>query len=161
MDDDIKESLTATETWVRGLYMILFTIIYSITELVLTAVVIFQFVIYLLTRDTNDRLLEFGEDLGIFIYQIIQFLTFNSEEKPFPFGPWPYGDGPGEPVETSPTAVTESTGGEVEPEGDKATKAAKSTKTGGTKAKAKAKSSAKSTRSAKPSSAGDDKEASE
>jgi len=147
MDDDIKESLTATETWVRGLYMILFAIIYSITELVLTAVVIFQFVIYLLTRDANDRLLEFGEDLAVFIYQIIQFLTFNSEEKPFPFGPWPYGGGPGEPAEKSSGVTT----GEVEP-----AKAAKST--GSTKAKAKAKTSARSTRNTKPS---DDKEAGE
>lgn len=116
MDDDIKESLTATETWVRGLYMILFAIIYSLTEVVLAAVVIFQFVIYLLTRSTNERLLEFGEDLAVFIYQIIQFLTFNSEDKPFPFGPWPYGgEGPGEAVEPAPAKVVE-----VEPEKAKA-----------------------------------------
>lgn len=91
MDKDIKESVTATDTWLRALYMVLFALIYSLTEIILTAVVVFQFFIVLVTREPNDRLLDFGEDIGVFIFQIIQYLTFNTEEKPFPFGPWPYG----------------------------------------------------------------------
>ncbi|MEX2327343.1 MAG: DUF4389 domain-containing protein [Pseudomonadales bacterium] len=91
MDKDIKESVTAIDTWLRALYMILFAIICSLTEIVLVAVVVLQFFIVLFTREPNDRLLDFGEDIGVFIFQIIQYLTFNTEEKPFPFGPWPYG----------------------------------------------------------------------
>lgn len=98
MDPELKDSLTASETWVRGFYIVLFALIYSVAELVLVAIVLFQFLMALLTRQTNDRLLDLGDDLSIFQYQILQFVTYNSDEKPFPFGPWPYGvGGPAEP----------------------------------------------------------------
>jgi hypothetical protein len=107
MDKDIKESVTATDTWLRALYMVLFAIIYSLTEIILTAVVIFQFFIVLVTREPNDRLLDFGEDIGVFIFQIIQYLTFNTEEKPFPFGPWPYGSDEDFELPESPSDETD------------------------------------------------------
>ncbi len=91
MDNELKHSLSRSETWIRGLYMLLFYVIFSIAELVLALVVFFQFILMLITGRTNDRLLEFGDDLSVFIYQILQFLTFNTEEKPFPFSPWPIG----------------------------------------------------------------------
>lgn len=91
MTDEIKENVREKSTWMRALYMLLFAIIYSVTEIVLTAVVIFQFFTVLFTRKTNDRLLKLGQSLGTFIYQIIQYLTFNSEDRPYPFGAWPRG----------------------------------------------------------------------
>ena len=91
MDNEMKSSLTATDTWVRGLYMLLFAVIYSVTEFVLGLIVVFQFIHVLFSRDTNDRLLDFSSDLSVYIYQILQFLTFNSEAKPFPFAVWPNG----------------------------------------------------------------------
>ena len=111
MDEEMKSSLTASATWIRALYMLLFSVIYSVAEIVLVAVVIFQFLAVLVTREPNERLLEFGEDLGVFIFQIIQFQTFNSDEKPFPFGPWPYGADDmdeGHPDMTSEVDSTES-----------------------------------------------------
>jgi len=90
MDDDIKKSLTAGETWLRGLYMLLFLIVYSIVEIIITAIAIFQFLFLLFTREPSDRLLDFGDDLTVYIYQIWQFLTMNSETRPWPFAPWPY-----------------------------------------------------------------------
>lgn len=92
MDNQLKASLTAADTWLRGLYMLLFTVIYSVSEFVLGLVVVFQFIHVLVTRRTNDRLLDFSSDLSVFIYQVLQFLTFNSEAKPYPFAAWP--DGP-------------------------------------------------------------------
>ena len=98
MDDEMKASLTAGESWVRGLYMLLFALIYSVAELVLTAVAILQFLFLLIARGPNVRLQEFGHDLSLYFYQIIQFLTFNTEEKPFPFTPWPHDDADAHPV---------------------------------------------------------------
>ena len=89
MDEKLKEKLTDKNKWIRGLYMLLFTLIYKIAEILVTAVAAFQFVASLLTGKTNEHLMTLGQRLSIFIYQIIQFLTFNSEEKPYPFSPWP------------------------------------------------------------------------
>jgi len=111
MDNEIKSSLTATDTWMRGLYMLLFTVIYSVTEFVLGLIVVFQFIHVLFSRDTNERLLDFSSDLSVYIYQMLQFLTFNSEAKPYPFAVWPNG-----PEDLESLDVFDNV--EVGPEGD-------------------------------------------
>lgn len=92
MSNDIKENVKQKSIWVRGLYMILFALFYSIAEIVLFATVIVQFFVKLITGDTNSRLLKLGQSLATYIYQIIQFLTFKSEYQVYPFGAWPKGE---------------------------------------------------------------------
>ena len=92
MNNDIKENLKQQSTWIRGLYMLMFALFYGIAEVVLFAVVIFQFILKLLTAKNNPRLLKLGQNLATYVYQIIQFLTFNSEYQPYPFGAWPKGE---------------------------------------------------------------------
>ena len=89
MNDEIKENIKQQSTWLRGLYMLLFALFYSIAEFVLFAVVIFQFLFKLFTGKTNPRLSKLGQGLATYIYQIIQYLTFNSEYRAYPFGAWP------------------------------------------------------------------------
>ncbi|MBT7517600.1 MAG: DUF4389 domain-containing protein, partial [Acidiferrobacteraceae bacterium] len=36
-----------------------------------------------------ERLHEFTADLNAFSYSVLQYLTFNSDERPFPFCDWP------------------------------------------------------------------------
>jgi len=92
MSDDIKDNIKKQSTWIRGLYMILFTIFSRISEIVLFAIILFQFILKLLTGDTNDRLRKAGQSLATYIYQILQFLNFNSDVHPYPFGAWPKGE---------------------------------------------------------------------
>ena len=89
MEREIKQRLTSKNVWTRALFMVLFAIAYGLVEIVLTLVVVVQFFIVLLTGGANEPLLKFGTNLGRYIYQIIQFQTFNSEDKPFPFSDWP------------------------------------------------------------------------
>ena len=91
MSDELKAHLKERKTWRRGLYMLLFVIFYSIAEIVITAIVLFQFLMALFTGRTNERLVKLGQSLGTYVYQILQFLTFNSDYHPYPFGAWPKG----------------------------------------------------------------------
>lgn len=77
------------ETLFRGLFIILFAIIYSVAEVVVAAVVVLQFGFVLISGDKNAKLLEFGARVSAFIYQILQYVTFNSDVRPFPFSDWP------------------------------------------------------------------------
>ena len=88
MKDNIKESMKDNSTWMRILYMFIFVIIFNILELLIAALVIFQVLVLLFTGEKNQRLLGFGSMLSQYAYRILQFLTFNSEEKPFPFADW-------------------------------------------------------------------------
>jgi hypothetical protein len=78
-----------TGIWMRLLYMLLFVLIYSVAEFLLAVVVLIQIGFVLFTGERNQKLLELGAGLGLFIYETLRFLTFNSEKKPFPFSDWP------------------------------------------------------------------------
>lgn len=92
MSGEIKENIKQQSTWIRGLYMLLFAFFYSIAEVVLFAVVVFQFLLKLFAGETNPRLEKLGQSIATYIYQIIQFLTFNSDYQAYPFGAWPKGE---------------------------------------------------------------------
>ena len=91
MDQDLKHNLARKSIWIRGLYLLLFAIFCTLAEIILFAVVVVQFLHKLFTRNTNERLLKFGQSLAIYIYQIVQFLNFNSDFRVYPYGPWPRG----------------------------------------------------------------------
>lgn len=94
IDDEIKQNLKKPNSWLRGLYMLMFLVFYSVAEVVIVAVVIFQFVLLLITAKPNERLVKLGQSLSTYQYQILVFLTFNSESHPYPFGAWPKGEPP-------------------------------------------------------------------
>ena len=89
MDHEVKENIKKRTTWIRLLYMLLLVILYSVAELVISAVVLFQIVLNLFTGESNKRLLLFGNQLSRYVYEILLYLTYNSENLPFPFSEWP------------------------------------------------------------------------
>lgn len=78
--------------WMRGLFMLLMILACHISWTVAFIVTVIQFVMMLLAGKRNDRLAAFGSSLGRYLQQIVCFLTFASETKPFPFSDWPAGD---------------------------------------------------------------------
>jgi hypothetical protein len=95
MEDAIKQRLTNRDLWLRALFMVLFAIAYSIAELVITIVVVLQFFVVLFAGRANENLLALGNNLSTYVYQILQFETFNTETRPYPFQSWPSAE-PGE-----------------------------------------------------------------
>ncbi len=91
MNDDLKAHLADAATWQRLLYMAFFVLVFNVAEVVIAAVVVFQAVVVLFTGQRNERALALGAQLGMYAYQILQFLTFNSDDPPFPFAEWPSG----------------------------------------------------------------------
>lgn len=119
MDEQLKQHLSAKETWKRGLFILIFAFLYSIAEVVLAAIVLFQFLATLFTGSPNERLLIFSETLTRYIYQILQFVTYTSDQRPYPLSPWPEARGvdtqqpPGSdtaepPADTQPPPPSES-----------------------------------------------------
>jgi hypothetical protein len=86
---DNKISLLDSNTWIRGAYMLLFGLLLVAARLVISIVVVVQFLFVLLVGADNQNLRNLGQGLGKWVYQTLMFLTFNSEEKPFPFDEWP------------------------------------------------------------------------
>ena len=77
------------DTWVRFAYMALFTVLLLAARLVISILVLVQFILVLFSGKDNQNLRNLGQGLGKWVYQTIMFLTFNTENKPFPFDEWP------------------------------------------------------------------------
>jgi len=95
MEQTTKDNLADGNIWSRALFMLFFVLAYTIAETILTLLVIFQFIAALVTRRVNEPLQRFGTNLSSYVYQILQFQTFNCEARPFPFSDWP-DEAPGE-----------------------------------------------------------------
>ena len=88
MSNKVKENLKENTSWMRILYTIIFVIIFNIVEMVVAAVVVFQLLVLLFTGEENQRLVRFGSLLSQYAYRVLQYMTFNTDEKPFPFTDW-------------------------------------------------------------------------
>ena len=70
----------------RLLYMILIAIMISVAQTVLGVMTVVQFVIMLVNnKHPNERLAEFGTDLGIWIAKAARYQTAASNVKPWPW----------------------------------------------------------------------------
>jgi len=88
MQDQINENLKKIETWKRIIFMLIYAVIDSMVKLLLWLVVLLQVGSVLLTGVTNPNILGFGRSLSTYHYHILLFLTFNTEQLPFPFSDW-------------------------------------------------------------------------
>ncbi len=91
MNEKTKATLTNMDTWKRGLFMVVFSIISVVAKLIVTLVAIFQFVTLLFKGQINKAVLPLGQNLSTYLYQITLFLTFKTDEMPFPFLSFPDG----------------------------------------------------------------------
>ena len=89
MTPEKKESMKDMNTWKRILYMLLFAFAYSMAEFVLMGIVFIQVGFKLLTGELNSNLKVLSKQIAFYIYKVMLFLSFNTEEKPFPFSAWP------------------------------------------------------------------------
>lgn len=86
---DFQDNAASGKTWIRGLYMVLFFIILSIAKVLIGLLAFVQFLFALIKGVPNLRLRRFGGQMAIYCEQIIHYLSFCRDEKPFPFNDWP------------------------------------------------------------------------
>jgi len=71
------------------LFMLLMGIAFQVCGTLLCIVTVVQFVIVLLNDTPNSRMVSFGRSMGNYLGQIVNFLTFATEEMPLPVREWP------------------------------------------------------------------------
>lgn len=88
-ENDLKDKLLSADHWMRFVFMVLFASIAAVASYVVAVLIVIQFIFALFTGSHEERLRLFGSSISQYIFQILKFLTYNSEEKPFPFADWP------------------------------------------------------------------------
>ncbi len=88
-DDNLKQHVQDKDTWLRFLYLVVFGIAFYLSILLTFATSIFQFLAKLFSGSSFAGMSEFGGNLATYQAEVTRFLTFSSDEKPFPFAPFP------------------------------------------------------------------------
>lgn len=86
-------NIKSIPVWKRLAFMLIFSLALSLARMLIFFIAFVQFVIVLFSDTSNAKLQDFGHSLGKFAAEIIDFLTYYSDEKPFPFDrEWPSTD---------------------------------------------------------------------
>jgi len=97
IDDDksgnaVEENLKSRTTWLRGLFMLISCVLASVAVFAGSVIVVLGFFWVLFTGEVNRQVRQAGQSVATYIYDIACYLTFNTDEKPFPLGgQWPSG----------------------------------------------------------------------
>ncbi len=89
----IENNLKSRSTWLRFVFMVAFLVIANVAAMVASVVVLLGFLWVLFTGEPNDQLRQAGRALARYFAEIVRFLTYNTDTRPFPFGAdWPSTD---------------------------------------------------------------------
>jgi len=89
----MEDNLKSRTTWLRLLFMFIYGLIISLTGMVGTVIVVLGFFWVLFTGEVNRELRQIGQTIATYMFEIIRYMTFNTDDKPFPFGgAWPSGE---------------------------------------------------------------------
>jgi hypothetical protein len=88
-EEDLKKNVKDKDTWLRFIYLVMFGIVFYLCSLLAFATSVFQFLAKLFSGSSFEGLSEFGDGLAAYLSQVIRYMTFASEDKPFPFAPLP------------------------------------------------------------------------
>jgi hypothetical protein len=75
--------------WKRGGFMLVFIICFGLGQAALYIVAIGQFLWLAITQRHNELLASFGGSLSQWLAAAGRYLSCQSDEKPFPWSPWP------------------------------------------------------------------------
>ncbi len=87
-----KKSVFCNEAVSRILVTLLFGLIGWLSLWVFVVVVLVQFGFLLITGQLNINLKAFNGELADFLSDIIKYVSFQTDDKPFPFRSWSYGE---------------------------------------------------------------------
>lgn len=106
-NEQLKSNLTSSRHWLRLVFMLIFVAVLQVASIVMWVIVAAQFLFSLVTGEDNHHLRRFGHSLSTYIYDVLKFLCYSSEEKPFPFADWPSGE-PAPVVEPETTIIVQA-----------------------------------------------------
>ena len=86
MNEIKKEELLKPGKWIRLLFMVVYSLIIEIIALPLILILIFlQFLFHLIAGSPNNQIKNITNWLIDFLRETFEYLTYKTEQKPFPF----------------------------------------------------------------------------
>ena len=90
MDDSITVAKPdGRSVWMRGLFMLVLLLGFWVGQFLLHVIAVVQLLWLLTAREPNTFLAAFGAGLSIWLSEVGRFVCCATDEKPFPWRPWP------------------------------------------------------------------------
>lgn len=86
MDNEITEH---PSRWSRLIPMLVLILCFGLSEAALYIIALIQFIWVLVNGESNEGLTEFGASLAEWMAQNAKYLSYATEEKPYPWAEWP------------------------------------------------------------------------
>ena len=89
MTEETTRKKGLSQELIRGVFMILFFLAGRIVAVLVCLLAVFQFFCVLIVHTPNRNALRFGKGLGRYVAEIVDFLSYNTDRRPWPFASWP------------------------------------------------------------------------
>ncbi|WP_395373205.1 DUF4389 domain-containing protein [Marinicella sp. W31] len=99
-----KKSGFDSDVLIRIFMALLFSLIGWLTLWVFGAVVLIQAIFMIVTGEQNKNLKSFAGEIGKYLGSIVKYVSFQTDEKPFPFQSWDSEDKKEKPDENGQAA---------------------------------------------------------
>jgi hypothetical protein len=87
--DEWKDNFLKQGKWIRLFWMLAFSFVYYISMTVLWLIVFLQFLFVLITDKRSENISKVSIGFRNYMVQILDYLTYHSGDKPFPFSEFP------------------------------------------------------------------------
>jgi hypothetical protein len=84
-----KTPLSRTKILIRLLYSILFLAVLSIVNFLIQLATVFQYIMLLITLNPSEPVRRVSNQVAVYGYRVMRYLTLNDNVKPFPFSEFP------------------------------------------------------------------------
>jgi hypothetical protein len=85
----MEETYPVKDRLIKGLNVLLFLFAFAVCRFLLYIIVLVQFLFDLISGEPNNRLCQFSSEFKDYIAEVVAFVTYQSDTKPFPFSDWP------------------------------------------------------------------------
>ena len=85
----LTKNIKEPSIWVNFFLKVFYLIFLNFIIPFLGFVTLLQLLFSLGSKKPNDNLISFSKKISIYVYQIINFITYSSDERPWPFNAFP------------------------------------------------------------------------
>ena len=81
--------VSRTQILIRLFYTVLFLIVFGIVHALINLATIFQYILLLITLKESQPVRRFANQLAVYGYRVMRYLTLVDNQRPFPFSEFP------------------------------------------------------------------------
>ena len=85
----VAAPVSRTQILIRLFYTVLFLIVFGIVHALINLATIFQYILLLITLKESQPVRRFANQLAVYGYRVMRYLTLNDNARPFPFSDFP------------------------------------------------------------------------